>query len=361
LAGGAREALSLKGDRVRRSPRGVAVWRVVRALAGKRRTWLLCVASAGLFALPSMALGASPVRAMSVTTTSATDPVIAAAGDIACDPTNTKYNGGAGHGGRCRMAATAQLLTGFDAVLPLGDEQYDIGALAAFKASYDHSGTVGTGWGTASNPIAFPTPGNHEYGTSGASGYFSYFSTAGRPTGATNQGWYSFTLGAWHLISLNANCPNIGGCDAGSDEYTWLENDLVQDQSTCVLAFFHQPLFTSGTPTTTVRPLWQLLYDDPEGTDVILNGHSHFYERFDPQDPTGTADPNGIREFIVGTGGESHGSFKTTPRNSVVRNASTFGVLRLRLHATSYDWKFIHIAGASFKDSGSAACVAPTA
>jgi hypothetical protein len=330
--------------------------RARRALASKRRTWLLLyVASAGVFALPSIALGASPVRA-----TLASDPVIAAAGDIACDPANAKYNGGAGHGGRCRMADTAQLLTGFDAVLPLGDEQYDIGALVAFNRSYDHSGSVGTGWGTASNSIAFPTPGNHEYGTSGASGYFSYFSTAGRPTGATNQGWYSFSLGAWHLISLNANCSAIGGCDLGSDEYTWLENDLAQDQSTCVLAYFHQPLFTSGHPTSTVGPLWHLLYNDPERTDVILNGHSHFYERFDPQDPAGSADSNGIREFIVGTGGESHGNFKTTPPNSVVRNANTFGVLKMSLHATSYDWKFIHIAGASFKDSGSASCVAAT-
>jgi hypothetical protein len=141
----------------------------------------------------------------------------------------------------------------------------------------------------------------------------------------------------------------------GSPQEQWLRADLGADSQTCTLAFWHHPLFSSYTSTTAVRPLFQALYD--YNADLVLVGHAHNYERFAPQDPNGTLDTaRGIREFVVGTGGRSHHAFSTTAANSEVRNGDTFGALRLVLHATSYDWTFVPVAGSTFTDSGTTAC-----
>ncbi len=279
------------------------------------------------------------------------DPVIAAAGDIACDPTDAGYNGGSGSPSTCNELATSNLLVGggFTAVLTLGDNQYEAGALTAFQQSFDQS------WGRL-KPIIHPSLGNHEYGTKGAAGYFSYFGAAAGPVG---QGYYSFDIDSWHLIALNANCAKVGGCGAGSPEEQWLRADLATHPGQCTLAFWHQPHFSTGTHgnddagANPTLAFWQDLY--AAHADLVLNGHDHDYERFALQDPAGNPDPNGIREIVVGTGGRSHTQFHTVSATSEIRDATTYGVLELTLHSTSYDWRFVPAVGA-FTDAGSQTC-----
>jgi hypothetical protein len=284
------------------------------------------------------------------------DPVVITAGDIACDTSDPSYNGGLGTSTACQMANTAALIGAATpaALLPLGDEQYLCGTADQFSASY------GASWG-AYNPIAYPVPGNHEYGItsdgvctqSQAQGYFAYF---GARAGDPSTGYYSYDLGGWHLIALNSNCTVVS-CAAGSAQETWLANDLAAHPATCTLAYFHHPLFSSSVAATTaVQPLWNDLY--AARADLILNGHAHVYERFAPQTPTGAGSAKGITEIVVGTGGVAHASFKSTPAaHSQVRNNTTFGVLRLVLHSAGYSWTFLpDTASGTFTDSGSRSC-----
>ena len=274
--------------------------------------------------------------------------VVAAAGDIACDPANPLFNAGQGTARACRMLATSDLLVGqpLDAVLPLGDIQYDVGAAEAFALSYDPT------WGRV-KAITHPVVGNHEYLTPLADGYFGYFGAA---AGLPAKGYYSFNLGAWHVVVLNGNC-GIVHCRAGSRQEQWLRADLLAHTNRCTLAVWHQPLFSSGLSGGygLVRPFWDALYE--AGADLILNGHDHDYERFAPQRPSGVYAPNkGIREFVVGTGGSSFGPWRAIRGNSEVRENRTFGVLKLTLDLSSYDWEFLPVTGSTFTDSGSAAC-----
>jgi len=245
--------------------------------------------------------------------------------------------------------ATAQLLDGISgAVFTLGDNAYDSGTAAEFANCYDPT------WGRHKARTR-PSAGNHDYYTSGASGYFNYFGAA---AGDPSQGYYGYDLGTWHIVVINSNCSKAGGCGAGSPQEQWLRADLAAHPTTCTLAYWHYPLFSSGyhgsLPGTLA--IWQALYD--YNADVVLNGHDHDYERFAPQDPNGAADPaRGIREFVVGTGGRYLRSLSGTPiANSQVRDHKTFGVLKLTLPPTSYTWQFVPVAGSSFTDSGSAAC-----
>jgi hypothetical protein len=286
----------------------------------------------------------SALSAVAVVTTPSgggADPTIAAAGDIACASTTPTAT-------QCRQQATSDLLSEATAVLPLGDNQYDSGTLSEYQNSYALS------WGRYLDKT-FPVVGNHEYAVSStAAGYFDYY---GSRAGPRPQGWYSYNLGAWHLIALNANCSKVGGCDSASPEYKWLQADLAANPAKCTLAYWHQPLFGTGGGTSSVKPFWSLLY--PAHADIVLNGHEHHYERFAPQTPSGAANANGVRELVVGTGGKSHSGFGTaTPSaTSQVRNSNTFGVLKLTLHATSYDWRFVPEAGKTFTDSGTGTCV----
>jgi hypothetical protein len=283
--------------------------------------------------------------------------VIAAAGDIACDPASTSYNAGAGTASSCRQRYTSDLLAngGLTEVLTLGDNQYDNGTLAAFQQSYDPT------WGRLKT-ITRPAVGNHEYQTSStAAGYFDYFNGSGSltgPAGDRDKGYYSYDVGNWHLIALNSNCARVS-CSAGSAQDQWLRADLAAHPVACTLAYWHHPLFSSGAHgnIATSQPFWNALYAG--GADVVLNGHDHDYERFAPQTPAAAADAaSGIRQFVVGTGGKSQAAFPAggVKPNSQVRNAGTYGVLRLALHASSYDWQFKSEAGKTFTDSGSGNC-----
>lgn len=291
----------------------------------------------------------------------ASDPVIAAAGDIACDPASSSFNGGNGTSGACRQKYTSDMLVngGFAAILPLGDIQYYCGGYQAWLQSYDLS------WGRVKS-ITRPAVGNHEYLTSGgtdctsanagAAGYFKYFGAA---AGDPSQGYYSYNIGAWHLIALNSNCSSAGGCGSSSPQGLWLKADLQANPTLCTLAYWHIPVFSSGgRASSNARALWQILYD--HGVELVLNGHDHIYERFAPQTSTGTLDnARGIRQFTVGTGGSNHTSLASIAGNSLVRNADTFGILKLTLHSSSYDWQFVPEPGKTFTDSGAAQCFGP--
>jgi acid phosphatase type 7 len=306
-----------------------------------------------------LALGALPAHAA--------DPVIAAAGDIACAPTGTpnadpNFNGA--NPAFCQQRDTSDLLvnTGLTQVLALGDTQYATGTAAEFQGSYDPS------WGRVKS-ITRPAIGNHEYevgpnGETPTEGYFDYFNGVGEddgPAGERGRGYYSFDVGSWHLVALNSQCNRVpGGCEVGSPQEQWLRQDLADNPAACTLAYWHHPQFYSG-PNEIRRDttaFWQALHD--AGADLILNGHRHAYERFAPQDPQGNADSQyGLREFIVGTGGHSHADAEGTPKpNSVVRDRTRFGVLRLVLHPNSYDWTFVNEDGTTF-DPGSVTCHGP--
>jgi len=243
---------------------------------------------------------------------------------------------------------TAKLLDGLDGtVFTLGDNAYERGSPGEFRRCYDPT------WGRQRSRTR-PVPGNHDYGTPGAAGYFDYF---GAEAGNPSEGWYAYDAGSWRVYVLNSNCGAIGGCDAGSAQERWLRNDLAANPRQCVLAMWHHPLFSSGehgnNPIT--RPLWQDLYD--AGADLILNGHDHTYERFAPQSPSGRLDrARGIIEMVVGTGGRSHYPFPIIRDNSVVRDNTTWGVLRLVLEAGVWSFEFLPVAGGTFTDSGGGAC-----
>jgi acid phosphatase type 7 len=312
----------------------------------------------GLGLVVLLALAPAAVRIPSAV---AADPVIMAAGDIACDPADPNFNGGAGTASACRMQATSDLLVAGApaAVLPLGDNQYEDGALTKYQQSY------GPSWGRV-KAISRPIPGDGDYGVSGAAGYFDYFNGVGTqtgPAGTRGQGYYSYDIGAWHIIALNTACQKVpGGCGPGSPQEQWLRADLAAHPADCTLAYFHKPRFSSGPDNTTVDAFWRALY--AADAEIVLGGDRHMYERFAPQNPDGVIDPDpnktrGIREFIVGTGGKNLGSIGDVQANSEVR-AKTFGVLKLTLHANSYDWSFVPAAGQSFTDSGSTSCSSAT-
>jgi len=252
----------------------------------------------------------------------ATPPTLIAVGDIAsCSSSGDE-----------QTAALISTLPGTIAVL--GDIAYESGSNADFANCFMPS------WGRLV-PRIRPALGNHEYGTGTAAAAINIFHL---PT----NGWYSYDVGTWHIIALNSNCTAIGGCERGSAQWRWLRADLAAHPSTCTLAYWHHPRFSSGIhgSDSTYEPFWNLLARAK--ADVVLEGHDHDYERFAPI--------KGIRSFVVGTGGRSHYPTLLPQPGSVVRNSDTFGVLRLTLRPTGYDWKFLPVRGGTFSDDGSGNC-----
>jgi hypothetical protein len=244
--------------------------------------------------------------------------------------------------------ATAKLLDQLPGtVMAIGDLAYPDGSRENFTC-YDKT------WGRAKNRTR-PAPGNHEFHSLGATPYFDYFGAA---AGDPATGYYSYDLGTWHIIVLNSECQEVGGCEPGSAEEKWLRADLAAHPVACTLAYWHKPLFSSGGAhgdIPTVKPLFQALFD--ANADVVVNGHDHDYERFAPQDPEGAPDSKrGIREFVAGTGGKNHRPFGEPMPNSELRDATAFGVLKLTLKPNGYDWQFIPEAGKGFTDTGSGKC-----
>jgi hypothetical protein len=270
----------------------------------------------------------------------AADPVLVGAGDIA----------------RCGGAAdeaTAALLDGIDGtIMTLGDAAYLDGTLAEYTDCF------GPTWGRHKARIR-PTPSDHDYRTAGAAGYYDYFGAAAGPRGL---GYYSYDLGSWHVVVLNSNCAGVpGGCGPDSPQVRWLRQDLAASPSVCTVAYWHSPRWSSGTKhgsDARVAAFWDALYD--YGAELVLGGNEHNYERFAPQNPAGQLDDAfGIRQIVSGTGGRGHYSLSNVRPNSQVRNTTAFGVTKLTLHANSYDWQFVPIAGQTFTDSGTTACHGP--
>lgn len=273
------------------------------------------------------------------------DPILAAAGDIAICPADA-------------AEATARLLDGLfppgapperGLVAALGDNAYERGTPGEYAACYEPT------WGRHRGRTR-PAVGNHEYMTPGAQGYYAYF---GPSAGDPGRGYYSYELGSWHVVVLNSNCDEVGGCQAGSPQEAWLRADLAAHPTPCTLGYWHHPRFSSGNvhgDNAFMHDLWRTLQD--LGADLVLTGHEHNYERFAPQDADARADPGrGLREFVVGTGGHDRLYEFGPPRaNSEFRATGTYGVLKLTLHSGGYDWQFLPTPGSTLTDTGSGAC-----
>lgn len=273
------------------------------------------------------------------------DPIIMATSDLICDGLNQT-------GSSCLQKPVSDLFVNQkpDALLVVGDLCHTPSA-NCFNNYYASS------YGRLKS-ITHPTTGNHEYLASGASYYFDYFNGAGAqtgPAGDRSKGYYSFDVGSWHIIALNSQCSQAGGCNSGNPQYVWLQNDLSNHKNKCTLAFYHIPVFSSGgRANNNMSQIFSLLYNN--NVEIVLNGHDHIYERFAPMSPGGGLDnARGIRQFIVGTGGANHTSIANVAANSQVRNADSFGGLKFTLHDNSYDWQFIPATG-NFTDSGTSAC-----
>jgi hypothetical protein len=265
--------------------------------------------------------------------------VLLAAGDIAeCDERGDE--------------ATARILSEFPnaTIAPLGDLAYQEGTRAQFEECYEPS------WGKFRERTR-PATGNHDHSTTNAQGYWGYFGSRGGPY---DKYYYSYDLGAWHVVVLNSDCWRIEGCELGDPQIQWLRDDLNQSPALCTLAYWHRPPFSSGRygdarDTGRVRPLWQAAYE--EGVDLVLTAHEHSYERFAPMNAEGERDDGGMRLIVAGTGGGNLREFANDPLPTTEeRNDNTWGVLKLTLRPTEYDWEFLPVQGRTFTDSGSGSC-----
>jgi acid phosphatase type 7 len=266
--------------------------------------------------------------------------VLLAAGDIAeCDHQGDE--------------ATARILAEYPnaTIAPLGDLAYQEGTFAQFEDCYDPS------WGKFKDRTR-PATGNHDHSTTDAQGYWDYFGSRGGPY---DRYYYSYDLGAWHVVVLNSDCWRIEGCELGDPQVQWLREDLNESPALCTLAYWHRPPFSSGRygdtkDTERVQPLWQVAYE--EGVDLVLTAHEHSYERFAPLNAEGNRDDRlGLPLIVVGTGGGNLRQFANDPLPTTeMRNDDTWGVLRLALRPTAYDWRFLPVEGRNFTDSGSRSC-----
>jgi hypothetical protein len=298
---------------------------------------LTAVDTTGNASGPSATVSATPAAGPS-------DPVLITAGDIASCAWSSD-------------SSTATLVEGIaGTVLTLGDNVYPNGTAAEFSGCYHPT------WGRFKSRTR-PTPGNHDYNTAGASGYFDYWNGAGNQTGQAGNrslGYYSFDLGTWHIVVLNSECETTtglwlkGGCAAGSAQETWLKADLAAAPTNNIILAWHKPRFSTSLEhgnSSHMQALWRVAYD--AGADLVLSGHSHNYERFTPMNASGVADAAwGVRTIVVGTGGASAHGFSTPPATSQVRSSGTAGVLTLTLRPASYDWRFVPVAGKTFTDAG---------
>ena len=271
---------------------------------------------------------------------------VVAAADIACDPEEDGFEDGEGSTNACQQMATSQLALDADPDLVLlpGDTQYETAELDAYRESFHPS------WGRLKDVIR-PVPGNHEYETDDASGYFAYFGDA---AGDPFRGYYAFEEGGWLFVGANTVCDEVGGCDVGDEQYEWLRETLEASDATCQAAFWHDPRWSNGNydDEEMVAAMYELLYD--HGVELLLSGDSHNYQRFEPLDPDRRVDERGVRQFIVGAGGKNLQEAEPGPELAA-SNAEEFGVLRLELRPDDYSWEFLS-TGEDFRDDGRADC-----
>jgi hypothetical protein len=326
------------------------------------------VIDTGATSTPTPTPTPTPTSTPTSTATPAGSTVIALAGDVACGTSEANYNGGLGTADACRAKFTADLISSMNPsrVFAMGDLQYNSGSLADFTASYGDTRPATRSWGAFKSKSS-PVVGNHEYGTGGAAGYFSYFGDAATPLqpGCRKDcnGFYSFNVAVgssnWHIAVINGECTRIGGgvgCAVGSPQYNWLKTDLETNTTNCTAVLTHKPRWSSSSfYTAEIQPLVDLM--DANKVDLLLAGHAHSYERFAPQTASGTASSTGIRQITVGTGGRDSQGFGTVLPNSVVHKNHIFGVMKLTLSPTSYSWSYVADPTTPFSDSGSGSCV----
>jgi acid phosphatase type 7 len=300
--------------------------------------WLAAIT---ITATVTIAFGSSQIKARANTqasTQASTETTLIAAGDIAsCTETGDEQ--------------TAKLIQNIlektsATVAALGDLVYPTGKLETYKNCY------GPSWGQFLKQTKAAI-GNHDYSGGTSQDYTAYFGAAAGPN---PEHYYSYDLGKWHVIVLNSNCWAVGGCETGSKQYKWLQSDLTKNPNNCTLAYWHHPRFSSALHGNNefMQDVWALLANS--SVELVLNGHDHDYERFAPLNAAGKPSEKGTREFVVGTGGKNEYPFLITKPGSQVRKTGVFGVLELKLKTSSYDWKFVPVAGKTFTDSGSTNC-----
>ena len=261
--------------------------------------------------------------------------IVTGAGDIAS----------CGSDGAVRTAALLAAQQGW--FFTAGDNAYDDGSATSYANCFAPT------WGRVFDRTILPAPGERDWATKDAAGYRGYFGAQATPNGTT---WYSMDLGAWHVVVLDSDCAQVGGCDAGSEQGRWLARDLAASSAHCTLGIWSAPRFSSGEhgDDPDVAPFWQMLQD--AHAELIVNGRDRDYERFAPMDAAGVETrPGGLREIVAGTGGAGLGQFQATAANSEFRLAGSYGVLRLTLHPADYDWEFLPVGGA-VADAGSGLC-----
>jgi acid phosphatase type 7 len=293
----------------------------------------------------SLALTA-PTKTTSAAPSASSPIVIGVVGDVACKPTDERTDS------QCRDREVAQLISGdsdIENLLLAGDLQYDDGNSASFAAGFDK--TFGR-----FRAMSIPVPGNHEYGTSGAAGYFGYFGSLAHPE---SDGYYSKDLGdSWHVVLLNSNCEFVS-CSPTSAQMQWLKADLAANKRPCLAAMWHHPRFSSASHGNDARSegFWEVLQN--AHADVIFTGHDHGFERFNPQGPTGKSDASGPIEFVVGTGGKSRYAFDSSLRPNSAAHVYGYGFLRVELASNGFSWRFVpESLTTSGTDSGTATCKA---
>lgn len=302
---------------------------------------------------PNLAPEVAPLRASPEPPDESATPIDGAAAPTGDPPSATILV--AGDIASCEWqadSATARLVDGLSGiVMTAGDNAYQEGTYRQFRDCYDPT------WGRFRERTR-PTPGNHDWYTTGARGYFRYF---GDLAGPADRGYYAFDAGPWRVYALTSDCSDVGGCRKGSAQHTWLKQDLAAHPTHCVLAVWHQPRFSSGPHGDSKRPISLLQRLHRSGADVVVNGHDHIYERFAPAGPDGTLDRTyGVRQFIVGTGGGPlYRVQEPFAPNSRIRDATSHGVLKLTLEADRYTWEFLPVPGDTLRDEGSGTCHAP--
>jgi hypothetical protein len=258
---------------------------------------------------------------------------------------------GAGDIGECGVEhdeQTAEIIKRYPGatVFTAGDNAYEDGRAIEFQNCY------GPSWGQFKDRTR-PVPGNHDFHTDHGAPYYAYFGAA---AGEAGKGWYSYDVGDWHIVALNSNCDAVG-CREGSSQVEWLRQDLQNSAGQCTLMIWHHPRFSAVSAESgygSVSTFWKIAREF--NVDVVVNGDQHSYQRFAPLDGDGNPDPNGVREFIVATGGSGFYEWAKTDPNLEVRDNQTHGVIKFNLYPGRYEWEFLPVEGGTFADSGADTC-----